>query len=917
MLTPGSRLGVYEVVSSLGAGGMGEVYRARDAKLGRDVALKILPDAVAADADRVARFEREARTLAALNHPHIAQIYGFEQSGGVSALVMELVEGEDLAVRIARGAIPIDEALPIALQIAEALEAAHDAGVIHRDLKPANIKLRPDGTVKVLDFGLAKAVEQHSGIGPTSGSPVVAPTITTPAMTAAGLILGTAAYMSPEQAKGRVVDRRADVWAFGCVLYEMLTGSRAFAGDDISDTMVAIFRDDPDWTALPPTTPPHIRRLVQRCLQKDVRKRLPHIGVARLELVEGGEVSAIDGQERVAQIEVTPSVSNARRFLVPLAWTLLGATIVAGAVSVMRARPDDSRGAVRFEVLPPTGGAFPGGFGVPRFAISPDGRRLAYQAIIPGSGAHLLVRRLDSTDSVPIPGTMGDNVGNNAQQPFWSPDGQQVGFFDETAGQLRRWHAQSGLTQVVCDVPGNQPGGSWNEEGTIIFATAGTKGIHRVSAAGGQATPVTTLDTSRQELSHLWPEFLPDGRHFLYLVAHAGDAPPAIYVASLDGGAPTRLIESRFMARFAPPNRLLFVRDNALMWQPFDPDRLRLSGEPSFVVNTVLKTAAGRVAMSASRNGVLVYAAGVLSADPTEGDQSETAWVDRGGREVTPQPPSASVGNVGLRLSPDGELLAFGRFRMSAGGSQNLEYWVQDVTRGVESRLTTDEVNVLQVVFSPDGSRVVLRRPVGPNVHAVEDHPVSRATAGRVIFQGAAGEHPVAVAWTPDNQLVYLASRGPERGIWIRPLAGDGESALYVKLDRVLSHAALSPDGRWLAFADGPGDDRRQIVLQTFPDPTLGRWVVSGPGGDAPRWRQDGRELFFLDGNQWLSSVTVTTEPRFEIGPPTRLFELTRSPGVAYDVAPDGKRFVIIRPKGEPKPTALTVAVDWMSEGER
>jgi eukaryotic-like serine/threonine-protein kinase len=656
-LVTGTRLGSYEVLGTLGAGGMGEVYRARDTALDRDVAVKVLPDAFANDADRVMRFEREAKTLAALNHPHIAQIYGLTSLSGAGhpgtrALVMELVEGEDLAERLGRGPIPVDEALPIAAQIAEALEAAHDAGITHRDLKPANIKLRSDGTVKVLDFGLAKP---PAPTGAASGSVEMmhSPTMTSPALTMQGVILGTAAYMAPEQAKGKPVDRRADIWAFGCVLYEMLTGRRLFQGDDVSETMVAILRDEPDWQTLPPGTPARVRRLLCQCLQKEPRRRLPHIGVARLDLLTDA-----DDDPAVA----TPTLARTWPSRVP--WAVAGAAALAlVAVSLWPGAPAPAL-SVRFTIEPPRGGAFVGAAGVPRFAVSPDGTALAYQVALQDGTSRLLVRRFDATDSRTLEGTGSDHLGNRGQQPFWSPDGRELGFFDEADGALLKLALETGDIRTIARMPGNQYGGSWADDGAILFSTNQTGGIRRVPAAGGDVQQVTTVDPADPADQHLWPEVLPDGRHFLFLrsrrstgslnVAEAGSA--AVYIGSLDGGAPKRVVESSVQARFAPPDRLLFVRDGSLYSQRFELSRLELTGQPELVVNDVHFTLTGRLAASVSRTGVLVYSAGEAG-----GVSGEAVWLDRSRLEIgVPQvlfaAPAAfsNLGGYPYDVTPDG-----------------------------------------------------------------------------------------------------------------------------------------------------------------------------------------------------------------------------------------------------------------------
>ena len=525
-LTPGTHLGPYEVVLLLGAGGMGEVYRARDTALNRDVALKVLPDALASDADRLARFTREAQTLAALNHPNIAHIHGLESSGGVRALVMELVEGEDLSQRIARGPIAAGEALPIARQIAEALEAAHEQGIIHRDLKPANIKVRPDGVVKVLDFGLAKAIEP---VGPAAAHVALSPTITSPAMTQAGMILGTAAYMSPEQARGKAVDKRADIWAFGVVLFEMLTGRRAFRGDDVSETLAAVIMQEPDWRALPEAAPPSLRGLLARCLKKDPKARLRDIGDARLQIEE-----LLTGVPADAGARSVPAAVPRWRRLVP--WAAAGVvalgSMLIGAAVARRSAGDVMSTAVpvTFAIAPPEntsfGGPAGGGTGTAtQVAVSPDGRSIAFVAGAQ-SAYQIYLRPVASLAARPIPGTDGGMF------PFWSPDGRFIGFF--AGGKLKRAPIDGGLPVVLCDAPFGR-GGSWSRDNVILFApgfavgeiadASGRENLWRVSSAGGAPAVVTRIDPANADARHRWPHFLPDGRHFLYTESLAPPAP--------------------------------------------------------------------------------------------------------------------------------------------------------------------------------------------------------------------------------------------------------------------------------------------------------------------------------------------------------------------------------------------------------
>ncbi|MDP3717936.1 MAG: protein kinase [Acidobacteriota bacterium] len=904
-LTVGSRIGPFEITGALGVGGMGEVYRAVDANLGRSVAIKVLPDAFAQDPERLARFEREAKTLASLNHSNIAQVFGLEKGGTdlrMRALVMELVEGPTLADRIAKGPIPLDEAVPIAIQIAEALESAHDQGIVHRDLKPANVKVRDDGTVKVLDFGLAKAMGPSSEM--QSGALANSPTITSAGMTQAGVVLGTAAYMSPEQAKGRAVNQRADIWAFGCVLFEMLTGTRAFGGEDISDVLVAIIRDEPAWQALPASTPPHIRNLLRRCLQKDVKKRIPHIGVARLELAGGADATTV------------PSIPPARAGAVMrerVAWALAGTAVVAAIAFALRpaATQVASSNVVSFEITAADGQRLIATNGAPRFSVSPDGTMVVYQVADVGKDSQLWLRRLDSPNSRPIPNTEAGGDGDGTQQPFWSPDGRYIGFFDGAAQKLKKIELQSGVVQVLADVPRNQYGGSWNDDGVIIAATVATNGVQRVSAAGGATTQVTTLNKVTGETSHLWPEFLPDGRHFVYLSTRVEDpAKPsgrsltAIFIATLDGGTPKFLVDSPLMARFAPPDQMLYVREGALVAQRLDLGRLELVGEPRLVASGVQGTLAGRAALSVSKTGVLVY-----TAAGTSGERFDATWVDRAGREIAGWPPLRGV-SAGLRLSPDGTHLAFTR-GSSATGTRPTELWIYEPLRRVETRLAR-EVGVSAPVFSPDGLSVAFLRETatGSSIHTM---PISGATTGEVLLNSRLGSVTVPTDWSPDGRwLAYSENMRTSNvpSFWFLPLAGDRKPTQFPGLTDV-AHASVSPDGRRLLYSTtGVG---RQVFVQTFPDVTVGRWPVSPLGASHARWRRDGREIFFLNNGR-LWAVPVAAGPRFQAGEATPLFDFANSqlgPISPYDVSPDGQRIVVLRERGAAVSPALTVLVNW------
>jgi serine/threonine protein kinase len=871
-LTSGTRLGPYEVIGSLGAGGMGEVYRARDARLGRDVALKILPDTFANDPERLARFEREAKTLASLNHPNIAQIYGFEQSGTTAALVMELVEGEDLSRRIARGAIPLDEALPIASQIAEALEAAHEQGVIHRDLKPANIKLRADGTVKVLDFGLAKAIDPGSGLGaPASGDLANSPTITSPAMTVRGVILGTAAYMAPEQAKGHVVDRRADIFAFGCVLFEMLSGRRAFEGGDVAEILSRVLQREPDWTLLPARVPPHVRALLRRCLQKDARKRLPHIGVARLDL-----------DEVPVAVTETPALPRRNRWA-PIGWTALGfVAAIALWMAVAAGRPPVANPQVISSTvdLPSNPTAFP----PDRLAVSPDGQRLAFVA--PGSsGGNLLwIRPLSSLDAQPLTGTDG------ASGPFWSPDSRHVAF--SAGGNLKRIDISGGAVVTLAD-GASTIAGTWSRHDVILFTRLLTREILRVSAKGG-AAEVVVASTAMQALPY-YPFFLPDGRHFLYLRERN------LYLGSLDDSNHPRLIEGVGNAMFAS-GHLVYMRETTLVAQPFDADRLTLSGGAFPLAERIqINTGSGAGAFSVSDSGVLIYQVARIAP-------SRLVWLDRGGRETGVLGEAGSYSEASL--SADGSQVAVSMFGESR---DDRDIWLFDVRRGLRIRVTTDRTDDSDPLLSPDGTRVVYSSRRGP-VKGLYVRDLDGPAGPELLLENTWNKAPQA--WSSDGKLVLYAevAGGRGRDLWTVPVEGDRKPVVVLQTNANESRGDLSPDGRFVAYESNESG-RSEVYIARFP---IGgaKWPVSSTGGANPQWRRDGKEIYFMNGGV-LMRAAVTTVAGADIGVAEPLFDLgSRLPRAfspesnIFDVTADGQRFLVNLPQYT-APDSLRLVVNW------
>ena len=839
-LPPGTRLGAYEITAPLGAGGMGEVYRARDSKLKREVAIKVLPADVANDRERLARFQREAEVLASLNHPHIAHVYGVEEN----ALVMELVDGEDLSQRISRGPIPIDEALPIAKQIAEALEAAHEAGIVHRDLKPANVKIRPDGTVKVLDFGLAKS-SQRSGIGDQgSGSLANSPTITSPAMTMHGVILGTAAYMAPEQAKGRAVDRRADIWAFGCVLFEMLTGARAFDGEDTTEILGAIVKSEPDWSALSPSMPYPITALIKRCVQKDLRKRQQHIGDARLELDEA--------LTRAPGNVASPAIGVRTGYL-PWSIAAVLATALVTAAVMGWPWPQESPAVfpMRVDIVTPP---LSTPIQVLNFALSPDGRRLAFLAGV--QSAPISIRSIETGETRELPGT------NGAAQLFWSPDGRSIGFVLGT--KLMRLDLDAAAPVTIADVA--LPGGAdWHTDGTILYVpTYGP--VLRVSASGGTPTPLTTLADG--ETLHAAPRMLPDGEHYLYLAASfrttSSTAKVELFLGSLKGGparrVATQLSQAAVNYEVLPANWLLSWFDGELRAQQLDIDRAALVGEPVRVASGVIsRPSEFQAAFHAADTGVIAY----RTSDVTR----QLAWFDRAGRvlELVGKPDSDQL--VAATVSPDGTRIALDR-----GVAGNRDVWMRDVARGTVSRITSHASDEGTPIWSPDGTRIAFesRRDGRFQLYVM---PATGSGPEERLQESTHDQWPLD--WSRDGRfLLYIDSTTFLNGdLFALPLTGADRTPIPIATTTFSEMTgSFSPDGRWVAYQTARSG-REEVVVQSFPNPSQSM-QISSAGGRTPRWSAGGNELFFVapDGMLMVASIAATTTG-VKAGTPSVLFQ--------------------------------------------
>jgi Tol biopolymer transport system component len=874
---PGTRLGPYEILSRLGAGGMGEVYRARDSRLNRDVAIKILPSNLAGDPERLARFTREAQTLASLNHPHIAHVHGLDESGPTHALVMELVEGDDLSAIIARGPVPLDEALAIAGQIADALAAAHESGIVHRDLKPANVKVRADGTVKVLDFGLAKALDQRAPPAAPS-DPTYSPTITSPAMTAMGMILGTASYMSPEQARGRVVDRRADIWAFGCVLFEMLTGRRAFPGESVTDTLARVIEREPDWTSLPAATPAHVRGVLERCLRKDPARRLRDMGDVRMALDEGGAaapaVAAVTGRRPAWHVPAG-----------------LAVTLLAGTALGWLARPAPMAGAavtapVQLDLLLPEGVdlfTLPGA----RLAISPDGTRIAFVAGGRGS-RQVFVRALDGAQPVPVKGT------DAAFAAVFSPDGQSLAFLSRDRS-LKRVSLRDGLIIDIAPVAGTSAP-LWGSDDRVVYAR---EGLWRVAAGGGTPERLTSLDTKRAELAHMPGVRLESG-----LVLFTSYATAERSFANNDGDTSRiEVVDPANLARrvvvdraaapiYSPTGHLLFLRDGAVLAVAVDAATAQVTGDAVTVLpaGTVLLSS-GTPMVSLADNGMLVYA-------PASTGLSNLIRLTPGGAAVPLSETPRAFAQP--RVSPDGTRLVVSL------GAESL--WVHDLSRDARTPLTSGRLpGVSFPIWSRDGRRVIYRR--FDDLWWVDAD--GRGGTGRVE-----GNQPgdIAVAAAPDGDMLAVLRVNPSTGgdVFALSLSGAWPARPLVQTSGYDGGADFSPDGRTLIYAS-TDSGLSQVYLSPFPAMNR-KWTVSTSGGTQPRWSRDGRQIFYRDGNRMMAVAVAASGDGVSLSPPRLLFDRAFSSGgyitiANYDVLPDGS-FVL--PEAVPGPSRLTVVLNWL-----
>jgi serine/threonine protein kinase len=905
-LTPGTRLGVYEITASIGEGGMGQVYRATDTALGRQVAIKILPEAFASDPERLARFEREAKTLASLNHPHIAAIYAIEKSTGQHALVMELVEGEDLSQRIAKGSIPFDEALPIAKQIAEALEAAHEQGIIHRDLKPANIKVRSDGTVKVLDFGLAKAMEPAAGSSPSMS---MSPTLSLQA-TQAGMILGTAGYMSPEQARGRTVDKRADIWAFGAVLFEMLTGKRAFPGEDITDTLAAVVRSEPDWSLVPGNLSPMLLVFLRRSLQKDPKQRIPDIAAMRLALEGAFETPAPSPTASPAPAAPQPT----RKWAIP---ALVAAIVAAVLTSVAwwYARPSPPPSTIaRFSlVLPPdqnfsnTGRQF--------LAVSPDGTQVAYTANL-----RLYVRSMSDLDARPIGGIDGSYAVTN---PVFSPDGRSIAFLSGADNTLKKIAVTGGAAVTLC--PADNPFGmSWGPDG-ILFGQGG-KGILRVSAAGGK--PEAIVSVKGGEFAY-GPQMLPDGQTVLFTLStntSDWDNGARIVVQSLKSGERKTVVEGGSDARYLPTGHIVYAVGGVLFAVPFDVRRLQVSGGPVPILEGVMRAGSGQTAVaqfSTGANGSLVFVSG--PASPSAGRVAQITLMDRKG---TVEPLKLQPGAYDHpRVSPDGTRIAF-----ATDDGKDAVVWVYELSGATAMRRLTFGGKNRFPIWSTDGQHVVFQSDREGDLGIFWQAADGSGTPERLTKADKDTSH-IPESWSPKGDgFLFRVTKGTDISLWLFSLKDRTARPFGAVRSQTPTDAAFSPDGRWVTYSTSMTTDAGQRVVYVQPVPATGATyqipVLEAGGYRHPQWSPDGKELFYFLGGTRMRTVTVTVQPTLAFGNPTLIpnpsFWGDNAGDVArrYDVMPDGQKFVGIiaagaggsTVAGAPTTSQIQVVLNWFEE---
>jgi serine/threonine protein kinase len=881
-IAAGTKLGRYEIRSKLGEGGMGEVYCARDEKLNRDVAIKVLPSTLSQDADRLRRFEQEAQAAGALNHPNILAVYDVGMHNNSPYIVSELLEGEELREQLNDGSLPQRKALDFAQQIAQGLAVAHERGITHRDLKPENLFVTNDGRVKILDFGLAK-------LRPLRNESVSSEIDTRKQITDPGTVMGTVGYMSPEQVRGHEADHRSDIFSFGSVLYEMLSGQRAFRRDTMAETMTAILKEEPpelSETNAKISLP--LEKIVRRCLEKKPERRFhsAHDLAFAIESLSGTTTSS--GQTET--IATLTTLSTRSRITKHLPWIVAGVLFIAllaalpFVISSLRRAPVDTP-VTRVSVLPPEKST------LGTVTVSPDGRRLAFIATDATGKRLLWVRPLDSLASHPLAGT------DDASYPFWSPDSRFIGFF--AGGKLKKIEVTGGPPSTLCNAP-NGRGGAWNRDNVIVFAPGVRSGLSKVSAAGGEPSPVTTLDSSRQENTHRFPQFLPDGRHFLYFARSIQRENSAIYVSSIDQPQAKRIISTDTGVAYAP-GYLLFTRETALMAQAFDVASLALTGAPFSVAEQVGHRRTNNESyFSVSETGVLVYQSG-------DAGKSQLVWFDRSGKQLgAPGPPGEYLFPT---LSPDEKRVAIGR---TDPQTSTFDIWLVDLARGIPSRFTFGLASDVYPVWSPDGSRIVF----GSNrdgAWSLYQKSSSGAGSEEAILKSSDQTWPSD--WSLDGRFILYTHTIPDTqgDLWVIPLFGDRQPIPFFQTKFNERNGVFSPDGKWIAYqSDDSGS--YQVWVQSFPAGS--KWQVSIEGGTWPRFRRDGKELFYLAANGKLIAVEVKANTSgLEFSAPKPLFDTHTTD--RYAVTADGQRFLLTTPVEESTSAPITVILNWTAEAKR
>ena len=876
-LSTGTRLGPYEILAPIGAGGMGEVYKARDTRLERTVAVKVLPQHLSSSPEVRQRFEREAKTISQFSHSHICALYDVGREGETEYLVMEFLEGETLADRLARGPIPIDQTLRIGVEILAALDAAHRSGIVHRDLKPGNVMLTKSG-VKLLDFGLAKlAAAPVSGVSQATSLPTALQE--SQPLTTRGTILGTFQYMAPEQLEGGEADARSDIFAFGCVLYEMLTGQKAFSGKSQASLISSIMgTDPPPISSIQPMIPASLDRIVKGCLAKEPEHRWSTAHDVMLQLqwiAEGGSLVGLPA----------PVVAR-RKNREKLAWGLFAAALLAAAalaVGFVRRAPKPAP-LVRFDVVPPPEVAT---MDVPR--ISPDGRFLAFDATDMEGKARIWVRALNSLTAQPLAGTDG------GVRPFWSPDSRYVGFIAD--GVMKKVDVTGGPPTKICDAPGGSDG-TWSPAGVILWDGSGNDPLYRVSAAGGTRSVAVALDTAKKETSVGWPQFLPDGKHFIYLVTGEKPEDSAYWIGSIDSKDKKMLAPAQTLVQYAPPGQLLFVRDRTLVAQPFDASALKITGEAVPLAEKIGTDNVGLARFSVSGNGVLAYRTGETGG--------RLLWRDRSGKELDTLGDPGDYANP--TLSPSGDRLAFNLTDPRSGKG---DIWIRDLARGVNSRFTLGAGNNVRPVWSPDASAIVFASDRGG---AFDLYEKSAKGAGEEKLLLHSDDPKSPASWTKDGKYVAYSSRNAKTqfDLWALPTSGDKKPMPIAVSPFSEQSAMFSPDGRYVAYVSNESG-RDEIYVQTFPEPG-GKWQVSNEGGNDPSWREDGKEIYYRSPDQKLMAVEIHGGADFQAGVPQALFPIrirVGNPRNKYTPYPDGQRFMIAAPLGRDAMSPTTIVLNW------